>query len=508
MEFNSLDAQREACEAYIKSQAHEGWRVVPDRYDDPAYSGGSLDRPALQQLLCDVDAGKVNVIVVYKIDRLTRSLADFAKLVEIFDAKSVSFVAITQQFNTTTSMGRLTLNVLLSFAQFERELASERVRDKIAASRRRGKWTGGGVPLGYRSDNKKLVVDQAAAETVRYIFRRYLDLGRIRLLADDLRDREIRTKRPIGTKGGADGGLHFTYGPLAHLLNNRIYLGEIGHKGTWFPGEHAPIVDRETFDQVQNLLRSNSTQRRWRRSASGALLTGLLFDDRGNRMSPSFSTKRGVRYFFYVSAALLRGGSHKAGSLPRTSSTPLEQTVMKIVYQNSGQRDKALSDRDLLEEQVERIVVGKDRLRVELKLIPEQANSIDPSSSADPGNERHRSITVPWSANSTRPLVQIDEPATKHSSSPDPGLVQAVGRAHVWIRQLSDGIYDSIEELAASHGMHVKVVRKAIRLGFLAPDIVAGLLGGEPSPTARFSASQSELPLSWAAQRHDLKVDS
>ena len=252
IEFNSLDAQREACEAYIKSQAHEGWRLVSDHYDDPAYSGGSLDRPALQQLLHDVDGGKVNVIVVYKIDRLTRSLADFAKLVEIFDAKSVSFVAITQQFNTTTSMGRLTLNVLLSFAQFERELASERVRDKVAASRRRGKWTGGGVPLGYRSENKKLVVDQAAAETVRYIFRRYLDLGRIQLLADDLRDRGIRTKRPIGTKGTADGSLQFTYGPLAHLLNNRIYLGEIGHKGEWFPGEHAPIVDRETFDQVQN----------------------------------------------------------------------------------------------------------------------------------------------------------------------------------------------------------------------------------------------------------------
>ena len=227
---------------------------MQDRYDDPAYSGGSLDRPALQRLLHDVDAGKVNVIVVYKIDRLTRSLADFAKLVEIFDAKSVSFVAITQQFNTTTSMGRLTLNVLLSFAQFERELASERVRDKIAASRRRGKWTGGGVPLGYRTENKKLVVDQAAAETVRYIFRRYLDLGRIQLLADDLRDRGIGTKRPIGTKGGADGGLQFTYGPLAHLLNNRIYVGEIGHKGTWFPAEHAPIIDRETFDQVQTLL--------------------------------------------------------------------------------------------------------------------------------------------------------------------------------------------------------------------------------------------------------------
>jgi DNA invertase Pin-like site-specific DNA recombinase len=500
-EFNSLEAQREACEAYVKSQAQEGWRLIPDHYDDPAYSGGSLDRPALQQLLRDVDAGKVNVIVVYKIDRLTRSLADFAKLVEIFDAKSVSFVAITQQFNTTTSMGRLTLNVLLSFAQFERELASERVRDKVAASRRKGKWTGGGVPLGYRSENKKLVIDQAAAETVRYIFRRYLDLGRIQLLADDLRERAIWTKRPIGTEGV---GIQFTYGPLAHLLNNRIYLGEIGHKGTWFPGEHAPIVDRETFDQVQNLLRSNSIERRWRRSANGALLTGLLFDDRGNRMSPSFSTNQGVRYFFYVSAALLRGGSHKAGSLPRASATPLEQTVMKIVYQHSGKLDEALSDRDLLEDLVERIVVGKDRLKVELKPIPEQANSIGPSSSADSANERHRSITVPWSANSTRPFVQIDESATKPGSSPDPGLVQAVGRAHAWIRQLSDGIYESIEELALAHGMHVKVVRKAIRLGFLAPDIVVAILIGDRSPTATLSASHSELPLSWAAQRHSL----
>jgi DNA invertase Pin-like site-specific DNA recombinase len=503
VEFNSLDAQREACEAYIKSQAHAGWRVVSDRYDDPAYSGGSLDRPALQQLLRDVDAGKVNVIVVYKIDRLTRSLADFAKLVEIFDAKSVSFVAITQQFNTTTSMGRLTLNVLLSFAQFERELASERVRDKIAASRRKGKWTGGGLPLGYRSENKKLVVDQAAAETVRYIFRRYLDLGRIQLLADDLRDRAIQTKRPIGTKDGADGGIQFTYGPLAHLLNNRIYVGEIGHKGSWFPGEHTPIVDRETFDQVQNLLRSNSVERRLRRSVNGALLTGLVFDDRGNRMSPSFSTKGGVRYFFYVSAALLRKGGSKAGSLPRVSATPLEQTVMKIVYQHSEKRNEALPDRDLLEDQVERIVVGKDRLNVHLKLIPEQA--LDPSSSADTSHERHRSITVPWSANSTRPLVQIDERATKPGSHFDPSLVQAVGRAHSWIRQISDGTYKSIEELALAHGMHVKVVRKAIRLAFLAPDIVAAIFTGDPPPTG---ASQSELPLSWAAQRSALKFAS
>jgi hypothetical protein len=331
--------------------------------------------------------------------------------------------------------------------------------------------------------------------------------GIIEPVSDDLRDREIRTNRLIGTKDSTNVGLQFTYGPLAHLLNNRIYLGEIGCKGEWFPGEHAPIVDRETFDQVQNLLRSNSIERRWRRSASGALLTGLLFDDRGNRMSPSFSTKRGVRYFFYVSAALLRGGRHKAGSLPRASATPLEQTVMKIVYQHSGERGEALSDRDLLQERVERIVVGKDRLKVELKPIPEQAKSIDPSSSADPGNERHRSITVPWSSNTSRPFVQIDERATKSSSRPDPGLVQCIVRAQAWIQLLSDGAYESIEDLAAEHGMHVKVVRKAIRWGFVAPEIVAAILAGELSTAILPSDTQVTLHMLWKAQHHAWGID-
>jgi DNA invertase Pin-like site-specific DNA recombinase len=501
IEFNSLDAQREACEAYIKSQAHEGWRPIPDHYDDPAYSGGSLDRPALQQLLRDIDAGKVNVIVVYKIDRLTRSLADFAKLVEIFDAKAVSFVAITQQFNTTTSMGRLTLNVLLSFAQFERELASERVRDKVAASRRRGKWTGGGVPLGYRSENKKLVVDQAAAETVRYIFRRYLDLGRIQLLADDLRDRGIRTKRPSGAKSELDGGIQFTYGPLAHVLTNRVYLGEIGHKGTWFPGEHAPLVDRETFDQVQDLLKSNRVERRLRRSANGAMLTGLIFDDCGNRMSPSFSTKQGIRYFFYVSAALLRGQKHKAGSLPRVSADALATAVMSAVRRHSGNLDQPVSDRELLDARVERIVVGKEFLKLELKQTLEIDSSEEAPPSVEVSNGRQCTVTVPWSPESSRPLIEIDERASKASSRPDPGLVQAIVRAQAWIQQLSDGTHESIEDLAAAHGMHVKVVRKAIRLGFLAPDIVAAILAGDRSPATRLSAPESELPLSWAAQR-------
>ena len=238
LEFNSLDAQREACEAYIKSQASQGWKALPQHYDDPAYSGGNLDRPALKKLLADIEAGRIDVVVVYKIDRLTRSLADFAKLVEAFDARSISFVAVTQQFNTTTSMGRLTLNVLLSFAQFERELSSERVRDKIAASRRKGKWTGGTVPLGYDARDKKLVVNKAEAETVRTIFQRYLELQVLRQTGRGSRPRGIVTKRRDTKVAKYNGGIPFTYGPLAYFLKNRIYVGEIHHGGKWFKGEH------------------------------------------------------------------------------------------------------------------------------------------------------------------------------------------------------------------------------------------------------------------------------
>jgi len=328
LEFNSLDAQRDACEAYIKSQASQGWKALPQHYDDPAYSGGNLDRPALQQLLKDIDAGRVDVIVVYKIDRLTRSLADFAKLVEAFDAKSISFVAVTQQFNTTTSMGRLTLNVLLSFAQFERELSSERVRDKVAASRRKGKWTGGTVPLGYDAKHKKLVINKAEAETVRYVFQRYLELQSFGKLVEDIDRRGIVTKRRDTKVRKYNGGIPFTYGPLAYFLKNRLYIGETGHKDKWFPGEHAAIVDKKTFEQVQQLLASKSAGRKAHRTASEALLMGKLYDDRGNRMSPSFSAKNGIRYRFYISSALLRGQKAQAGSVGRVSATEIESAVL------------------------------------------------------------------------------------------------------------------------------------------------------------------------------------
>ncbi|WP_238240888.1 recombinase family protein, partial [Methylobacterium isbiliense] len=246
--FNSLDNQREAAEAYIKSQAHEGWRLLPESYDDGGHSGGSLERPALQRLLAEVRAGRVDVIVVYKVDRLTRSLADFAKLVELFDVHGVSFVSVTQAFNTTSSMGRLTLNVLLSFAQFEREVTAERIRDKVAASKRKGLRMGGPVPLGYRVRDKKLVVDEAEAEQVRELFRGYLEQGCLSALVADLRTRGVVTRASRLKDGRVRGGVAFGKGALGYLLRNRIYVGEVGHKGRHYPGEHAGIVPRELFD--------------------------------------------------------------------------------------------------------------------------------------------------------------------------------------------------------------------------------------------------------------------
>ena len=330
-DFNSLDAQREACEAYIKSQASEGWTLVRALYDDGGFSGGTLERPALQRLLDAVRMNKLDIIVVYKVDRLTRSLADFAKLVELFDAQGVSFVSVTQSFNTTTSMGRLTLNVLLSFAQFEREVTGERIRDKIAASKKKGIWVGGVVPLGYRVEDRKLVVDEAEAATVRSIFERYLALGSMLALLAELHERNIRTRRRTLSSGRVIGGVFFTKGPLAHLLKNRMYLGELNHHGQSYPGDHAPIVDRETFDAVQTRLNENLAARRQTRTPSRALLLGRLFDDKGNLMTPSYAVKSGVRYRYYVSRAVTEGRKIEAGSIARVAAVEIERLVCEAL---------------------------------------------------------------------------------------------------------------------------------------------------------------------------------
>ena len=488
LEFNSLDAQREACEAYIKSQASEGWKLLSKRYDDPAYSGGNMDRPALQRMLKDIEAGQVDVVVVYKIDRLTRSLADFAKLVEVFDAKSVSFVAVTQQFNTTTSMGRLTLNVLLSFAQFERELASERVRDKVAASRKKGKWTGGSVPLGYDVKDKTLVVLSAEAKTVRLIFQRYLEVKSLQKLIDELNAKGIVTKARKAS-GKSAGGVSFTYGSLVYLLKNRIYLGEIGYSGSWFAGEHEAILDRDMFEKVQQVLVTNSAGRTGRRRQTGALLTGLIYDDRGNRMSPSFTVKRGIRYPFYVSSAVLRGRKSEAGSVARVSSTTIEGIVLRAARQHIEANENSALPHELIERHVDRVTLENGRVLVSLRYAAGAPLSLE----------------IPWTVQKSKELSRIDgDDLPEVTSSRAPQAVQAIVRAHTWLRLLSDGTHNSIEDLARAVELHPKVIRNRIRLAFLAPAVTKQLLNGKTLPIANVNELANAVQTSWSQQHHAL----
>ena len=299
--FNSLHAQREACEAFIRSQKHEGWACLPEAYDDGGISGATMERPALQRLLSGIQDAKIDVVVVYKVDRLTRSLADFAKIVEIFDAQGVSFVSVTQQFNTTTSMGRLTLNVLLSFAQFEREVTGERIRDKIAASKKKGMWMGGFVPLGFDVKDRDLVVNGAEAETVRALFRLYRELGTVRRLKEEADRLGLTTKQRTQSSGPATGGRPFTRGHLYQLLSNPIYVGEVVHKGVSYPGRHDALVARELFDAVQRQLAGNASLRRSATNAKApSLLTGLAHDEAGDLLSPTHANKKGRRYRYYV----------------------------------------------------------------------------------------------------------------------------------------------------------------------------------------------------------------
>jgi DNA invertase Pin-like site-specific DNA recombinase len=481
LEFNSLDAQREACEAYIKSQASLGWKAITQPYDDPAFSGGNLERPALQRLLKDIDAGKVDVVIVYKIDRLTRSLADFAKLVEAFDARSISFVAVTQQFNTTTSMGRLTLNVLLSFAQFERELSSERVRDKVAASRRKGKWTGGTVPLGYEARDKKLVINPTEAETVRTIFRRYTELQSFGRLVADLDKCGIVTKRRNTKVKKFNGGIPFTYGPLAHFLKNRIYIGETSHGGKWYPGEHKAILDRKTFDKVQKLLGANKTKRKVKRSESGALLMGKLFDDRGNAMSPSFSTKNGARYRFYVSSAILRGRKTEAGSVARVSAANIERALINALRQRL-RIDEAVLDADIIGTYVERADLSNRAVKI---------------STTPAAKIRSNQFTIPWQP---RQAGSASFVAATSERQPDAKLVQAVVRAHAWLRVLQNNKFDTVEALAASVNLHPKLVRQELRYAFLAPTITAAIFNGDQPSNLSLARIPKTLPLAWFEQ--------
>lgn len=481
LEFNSLDAQHEACDAYIRSQASQGWQPVGQRYEDAAFSGGNLERPSLQRLLTDIDLGKVDAVVVYKIDRLTRSLADFAKLVEVFDAKSVSFVAVTQQFNTTTSMGRLTLNVLLSFAQFERELSSERVRDKIAASRAKGKWTGGSVPLGYDVENKKLVPNTVEMNAIRQIFEGYERCGSLPKLVTELDAKGVVTKVRSKADGTTAGGIPFAYGSLANLLRNRVYVGEVSHRDKWYVGEHTAIVDRELFDRVQATMSSNAIERKKRSLSSPALLAGLVFDDRGNNMRSTYTAKKGARYQFYVSVTTLQGRRQNSGSVSRVSAPDVEKAVLSAI--RSGET-AACDDTALIAEYVQRIEVCKDRLTVSLKPLV--------------GSKQPKPISVSFDVGNKRPLARIERETSV--GQPDPKLVTAVARAHYWLRILKSGEYDSIESLAKHDKVHAKVLRLHLRLCFLAPAVTEAVLEGRHKPGLRIGALQKIAQIHWEDQ--------
>ena len=323
MAFNSLDAQREACEACVASQKSEGWVLLREEYDDGGYSGGNLERPALRRLLGDIEAGRIDIVVVYKIDRLSRSLMDFARLVEVFDRNNVTFVSVTQSFNTTTSMGRLTLNILLSFAQFEREVIGERIRDKYAASRKRGIWMGGYVPMGYDAKDRKLVVNAAEATIIRRIFARFVEIGSATGLARELIADGVCNRR----------GVRIDKGTLYRILNNRVYIGDAGHKGTYYKGAHEPIIARELWDRVQAILgESPRTRAANTRAQTPALLKGLIFGSDGRAMSPTHTRRKGKLYRYYVSQTVLRGGANGA-AVSRVAAGEIEAAVIEQLRQ-------------------------------------------------------------------------------------------------------------------------------------------------------------------------------
>jgi site-specific DNA recombinase len=507
-DFNSLDAQREAAEAYIKSQAHEGWRPVKSRYDDGGISGGTLERPALQSLLDDIRARKVDVVVVYKVDRLTRSLADFAKLVEVFEASGVSFVAVTQQFNTTTSMGRLTLNVLLSFAQFERELAGERIRDKFAASRAKGMWMGGTIPLGYDVKERKLVVNADEAARVRLIFQRYLALGCVSQLRDDLQQRGVLSKRRILTSGWVLGGCWFGRGALYHLLQNRTYLGEVVHKDAAYPGEQERIIDDELWSAVQTKLEANRGIRRRSRIETGALLGGLFFDDCGNLMSPTYSIRRGNRYRYYISRALVRGDKKAAGSHGRIGATDVERLVVETLSQQLS-RPELMNDvatgiwsaetRTLVRDAVARVVLGRGKVQI-FRRVAAASTSADEEGEADAPKVH----TVPAPAPRPRARRKIIAPGDGSNSTPrrlSHDLVLAIARAMTWMRDLRGGKYADTEQIARHFKLNDAHVRRLLRFGYLAPDIMEAIVEGRHPRSLTVKQLLKGIPRAWPDQR-------
>jgi site-specific DNA recombinase len=542
--FNSLEAQREACQAYIASQKHEHWRGVATHYDDGGYSGGSMERPALRQLLQDIDAGKIDTVVVYKVDRLTRSLADFAKIVERLDARQVSFVSVTQQFNTTTSMGRLTLNVLLSFAQFEREVTGERIRDKIAASKRKGMWMGGTLPVGYKVCDRKLVVNTQEAAQVKRIFELYLELACVAKLKDRLDREGLRSKVRRSRAGQKSGGRDYSRGALYCLLQNPVYVGKVRHRDAIYAGEHEGIIPEQLWDKVQERLRANCNTRLTGSNAkSPSLLVGLLFDPDGNRFTPFHADKRGKRYRYYVSQGKIHGRPAASYSPTRVPARDIEEIVCgriqsllsspeELLQATGAQSSDAAAcqslitagkqlaktspsksmaeQREFLRDVIERIVVHEAGLQMAL-IQPALRAALLGEQRTHSGKSAQSVFTITIDAKVKRCgwEVRLVVPAgtgTQAPARPALPLIKAVARVHRWPERIMRGEFQSRHSIAQFAQVDQRYVGRILQFAFLAPDIVEAILEGRQPADLTVQKLLRGLPLIWAEQRKRLGI--
>lgn len=522
-DFNSLHAQREACEAFVKSQRHEGWSAISTKYDDGGFSGGSMDRPALRRLLADIAERKVDIIVVYKVDRLTRSLADFAKMVETFDSHGISFVSVTQQFNTTTSMGRLTLNVLLSFAQFEREVTGERIRDKITASKKKGMWMGGMPPPGYRVKSRKLIIHRKEAAIVKEIFSLYLKLKNTSALHRTLQHKKIVRPKAITNSGYRYGGGFFSRGALRLLLSNPLYVGEVHHAGQTYPGQHQPIIEKNIWLKVQQTLAATTHDYKIGKKADDpSLLSGLLEDPCGEVFKSDHSRKgtKRYRYYFAHNADQPKATRLPASELERVVLTTLQRSLqdraklirllnlkrsknnMEQVLSTASSIATKLSDglphqkRDILLQLVKRVVVKKKKLTIEIKrgmLLQTTAKMTGIISVDVP-------IAIKQHGVETRLIIESEE---EKSGYLDSALVKTVARAVSWFEELASGRVRDFSELGVQQGLTRSVVGRICLLAFLEPALIDEVLAGKQpfAMRTRNLLRDISIPESWIAQR-------
>ena len=544
--FNSLDAQREACESFIKSQRHEGWTVLKTHYDDGGFSGGNTERPALQTLINDIKSEDIDVVVVYKVDRLSRSLADFVKLIELFDKNEVSFVSVTQQFNTSSSMGRLTLNVLLSFAQFEREVTSERIRDKIAASKKKGMWMGGAVPLGYDVIDKKLVVNQIEAKTVKHIYQRYITLATVRKLKEEL-DAEGYISKQRDNEQCMGGGKPFSRGALYSLLKNPIYIGKVVHKGNLFEGQHAAIINKELWENTQCLLNKNRQNNQSRNSVKDpSLFAGFIYDDNNNPMSPAHTRKGNRRYGYYVSQAILQYHEAEAGSVFRISAKIVEDAVIQRLIQ-CFQSPKELLEIfshikpsakiqttiinnakafienwenlipskkiDYLKLIIRKVEIGCDNINIVLSCTGVNhclLNEVNNNKKTRKNTDDEFLIAIPTKlkrCGQETKLIIADEYINEANTNSIVAIQNALKKALEWNQSLIMGQVDNMKTLAKQENVTQRYIAHIIQLAFLAPDIMEIILKGDIPNSLTLSKLKKGFSYDWNEQYKELRSE-